>query len=496
MEYQLERHDRFNFEAKTDYSLDLERRYNRYLLSFYFFIPKSLKISKNVYSKADFYTDMFSYIRFKIPRFTFEELLDEGNLRSPLTTVGKLLADSSGSVIGPHETRRLIYELRLLGTVLKALLKTEAFHVARSMKQSSIEDLDRLMKEIETVDGRILGFSDVLTSERASRELRETFLFAADFTSLNMQTCLTSVLKVCGKTCGKAAKERAKRLIAMIEAHQKRRSARGSPLFRKVGSSNEEFTYWESILKKYFQGVLYLDILDRNPQQNALHIFYAFAAGIAMFLSLVLGLWIAGIFTDQQSIGFIAALVVAYMVKDRVKDLMREYSNRIIRKFLPDRRFAILDSLTSSPIGTMKDSVRFVRPEDVPEEILVRRTKTNQTLIETQGKPEEVLVYEKEVSLDTKRIGRIHVRHRDISDIMRFNVKRLIQYADDPYHIQEVWHGPSRKIKKVKCAKVYHLNLVMRMEALHDNKGDRIHFKRVRAILNQKGLLEVVEIVE
>jgi len=463
MEYQLERHDRFNFEAKTDYSLDLDRRYNRYLLSFYFFIPKSLKISKNVYSKADFYTDMFSYIRFKIPRFTFEELLDEGNLRSPLTSVGKLLADSSERAIEPHETRRMIYELRLLGTVLKAQLKAEALHVMRSLKQSSFEDVDRLMKEIEAIDARILGFADVLTSERTPRELLETYLFAADFASLNMQTCLTSVLKVCGKTGGKAAKERMKRLVTMIEAHQKRRSARGSPLFRKVDSSNEEFTYWEGILKKYFQGVLYLDILDKNPQRNALHIFYAFAAGIAMFLSLVLGLWIAGIFTDQQSIGFVAALVAAYMVKDRVKDLMREYSNRIIRKFLPDRRFSILDSLTSTPIGMMKDTVRFVNPKDVPQEILERRIKTNQTLIETQGKPEEVLVYEKEVSLDTKKIGRIHVRHRDISDIMRFNVKRFIQYADDPYRIQEVWHAQSRKIRKVKCAKVYHLNLVVRM---------------------------------
>jgi len=107
-----------------------------------------------------------------------------------------------------------------------------------------------------------------------------------------------------------------------------------------------------------------------------------------------------------------------------------------------------------------------------------------------------MLVYEKEVSLDTKKIGKIHVRHRDISDITRFNVKKFIQYADDPVRIQEVWHSPSRKIRKVKCAKVYHLNLVVRMEALHEKDGDRIRFKRVRAILNQKGLLEVVEIIE
>ena len=50
----LERHDRYNFEVKINYGLDLGIPKNTYRLAIYFFIPKSLNIGKSTYSKDDF----------------------------------------------------------------------------------------------------------------------------------------------------------------------------------------------------------------------------------------------------------------------------------------------------------------------------------------------------------------------------------------------------------------------------------------------------------
>ena len=86
-------------------------------------------------------------------------------------------------------------------------------------------------------------------------------------------------------------------------------------MVKKPDSTNEDFVYWESVLKKYFQSALYLNVRDKNPKEKVSHFFYAAAAGIAMAISLALGLWIAGIFTNQQSLSFILALIIAYMVK-------------------------------------------------------------------------------------------------------------------------------------------------------------------------------------
>jgi hypothetical protein len=497
----FERHDRFNFEAKIDYELDLSSQKNKYFLTFYFFVPKSLKITRHTYSKNEFYNDLYTYIRFRVPRFSLAEIIETGNRRSPLWQIRSNLDILRHSVSSDIVERKIIYELRMLGVIHTFCLKTEVINLLRESVFETKQRNSGTEKKIrEFISGiKTMGeiFADIgteLQSLAVSRELRETYAFAQDYISLNLQTHLTTLMGALIKLKGKEYKSITEDLVVLIEAERNRRISRKSPLVRDSATNNEEYTYREGILKKFFQGVLYLEVKDRDKKEAALHVLYGIAAGVAMFLSLILGFWIGGKFSNQQSMSFIMALVFAYIVKDRTKELIRNYSSRFIRLFFHDRRFEIIDPLTEEDIGYVRENMRFAFPSEVPEEIWGARTLEHSTVVESKGKPEEVIVYEKEVVLDTQKISKRHTRHRDINDIIRFNIRNFIQYADDPFHFDKVWDPAKKKIERVRCAKIYHLNLIIRLDTLSGPKQKkRITFKHVRVILNQDGIMRMKE---
>jgi hypothetical protein len=508
----FERHDRYNFEAKINYILDTRRPKNKYFLTFYFFIPKQLNVTRKTYSKTDFYADTHTYIRFRSPRFTLGELLDKRNARSPLFRIEASIADLRHNPSSQRVNRKIIYELRMFGAIFKAFLKTSVINFVKTIRQepkTAVKDLDKELEDfiagLRELLRRFENLGKDLDLPDTSRELQETRNFARDLLSLEVQNHLTLLLEVYRKKCKRASKKTLDSLVSLIEAHFAFRKSRNSHLIRNEETMNESFTHWEGILKKYFQGVLYLSVQDKDATGKAQHLFYGLAAGTAMFLSVMIGYWIGMRFSSQQSISFIVAIVAAYVIKDRAKDIIRAYSNDLLGRLFPDRKFVIKDQLTKKNIGTVRESMHFSPPGDIPAEVLQERDCGHMTRIEKEGKPEEVLVYRKTVTLNTRRISRWHTRHRDIDEIIRFNVRKMIQYADDSFHFDTVWDPGAKKVQKIKCAKVYHVNLIIRLETLADQRRKKlplpaayektqIIFKHLRVILNQDGIVRMAEV--
>ena len=451
---------------------------------------------------------MHTYIRFRNPRFSFAELLDKNNTQSPLFRISAQAAALKQNPQGEAVNHKVIHELRLFGTVLRSSLKSQVGDFIKTIRLAAKDAEDDLNKALDNfaaglreVDRSFGELSKELSLVNTRRELKETLVFARDFLSLEIQNNLTILLDVYSRSRGKAPKKTWDALVGIVEEQIAARSERNSSLIRSAEDTNENFSYWEGILKKYFQGVLYLDVRDKDATGKAQHIFYGIAAGLAMLLSVMLGYWIGMRFTSQQSTSFIIAIVAAYIVKDRIKDIVRAYSGNIMRLFFPDRKFAIEDPLSLKEIGTVRETTHFIAPRYLPADVREARSSGHMTRIEKEGKPEEIFVYHKVVDLNTRKISRRYSRRRDVDDIIRFNVRKLIQYADDSFHFDKVWDSKTKKIRKIKCAKVYHLNLIIRMETLAKQrklpakqKKKTISFKRVRVILNQDGIVRMREV--
>ena len=78
---------------------------------------------------------------------------------------------------------------------------------------------------------------------------------------------------------------------------------------------------------------------------------------------------------------------------------------------------------------------------------------------------------------------------KNVHDILRFNIRNFIQYADDPYKEFPVTDKEKDdKIKLVRQYKVYHLNLVFRITRLKSKKDKESFYKKVRIVLDQNGI--------
>ncbi|MCL1818617.1 MAG: hypothetical protein FWG35_06775, partial [Spirochaetaceae bacterium] len=384
-----------------------------FFLTFYFFIPRQLNLTRKNYSREDFYADMHTYIRFRNPRFTLAELLDKSNAQNPLFQIAANMEALRQDPSGEEVNRKIIHELRLFGTIFRSFLKGQVVDFIKIIRQKQKEEEKALDRQL---DDFIAGLREMqawfrqlvkdLSLVDAQRELKETLTFARGFLSLELQNNLTILLDVYRKRYGKAPKKTSQALIGIVEEQLALRKSHGSNLVRDAEHLNENFTYWEGILKKYFQGVLFLDVRDKDTTGKAQHIFYGIAAGVAMFLSVMLGYWIGLRFSSEQSTSFIIAIVAAYIIKDRTKDIIRAYSTSLIRRFFPDRKFDIEDPLSRKSIGTVRETMHFLAPRDVPAEIQEARRDGHTTRIEEEARPEEIFVYHKTVSLNTRKISR------------------------------------------------------------------------------------------
>jgi hypothetical protein len=110
------------------------------------------------------------------------------------------------------------------------------------------------------------------------------------------------------------------------------------------------------------------------------------------------------------------------------------------------------------------------------------------TAVENDGKPEEVIRYEKEVVLFPKLITRFHERRKDLNDILRVNILPYLEQADDPKAEHLHLNPKTGRIETLEFARVYHLNVLIRYLVKADGEAQTVKFERVRIILNRKGI--------
>ena len=491
-ESSMERHDLYNFESKIDYRYTLEKtdsKKTQYLLDTYFFVPKSLQINKDTYSKKQFFSDLNNRIRFKTPQMTVGGLLDGKNIRSPLNVITKTISQIEYGKSNIKNIKKIQRELRLLGSIMKAALRDQFSYFLENFKSlRRPHDLSELLREyledIQRFRQRMERISERFIMIQIPEELRETFRYSDEYISMQIEKWLTKILKNLGEYLVENTKDL---IVHIIEEEQNYRECLESRLLLKEGEDNEDFSYIEGIMKKYVQGVLYLEKKRKDPQSTSLEIFYSVAAGFAMFISLFLGF----LFLSQFPVYGLEAIigtVVIYMLKDRIKDNIRNISQRAIGLYFPDQRIDIVDGFYEEVIGESKEKMYFLEQEDIPTEVFDIRKASNKSPIEEEGKPEECILFKKKITLYNKKIDEIHTRQKDISDIIRFNIQSFIRYADDPVQDTLHWDAVTRQIKHIPVSKVYHINVIFKLTTFKGKEVSHEYYKKCRIIINQKGI--------
>lgn len=526
----IELHDKHHIEIKLDYAIDPSVKHNRYRVECFFFMPQSLGVNDLTYGRAQFYRASQAYIRFRTPLIALAALASPTNKSSPLHRMKASLEKLQEDGRDEKHAARISYELRLLACSIRSSLRDRTkvlvsqMAAARenvvAMAHKSVRvandrhglvavpadadvapfpnddqitrievGMDVLLQELAPVIGQLRDFGVHLQDSVVPEALRRDFTNVDEYVSLSVEHYMTQFieemdLRKDDRLAGMRAHVR-----DILVAEQKRRAQLNYPsLNSDMPLDREHFVHRAGILKKFAMSCLFLNIRRREEGRAWADIAASLGAGVGMTASLILTALNERALA-VNSLAFFTATVLAYALRDRMKEWAKRYFGSRVTRWVRDYMVDIVDPTTHERIGRCRESFAFVK--DVPAEIgAIRENRVDNLL--PKSSPEVVLKYDKAIELEAKLIHDLHGRLHDINDIIRFNVSSLLVRTDDPIQTIHAYDPASDSVKLVECPKVYHVNLIF---ALRDEQtGRAAQLTRIRVIVDKGGIKRIEEV--
>ncbi|MBU2574118.1 MAG: hypothetical protein KKH28_08600, partial [Elusimicrobia bacterium] len=506
-------HDKHRFEIKLDMDLPPSPE-SFYEVESYFFVPRALNIGPQTYTKEDFYNNNQRYIRFKTPAINLARLCDPGLAVSPLNKIQASLEKILSGSKDPKLVNTAYEEFKLLGCIIRGEIRdyVKMFMAGlEACKPSAAagrpggwtagqldgpegEGLQNFVRDLKCLINRIKLLKTSVFDPAVPVKLRDTFAFFDEYFSLIMEEYLTGLLAALRNNASSPAgfKEFEAGLAELIISQNRHRAAMNYPSVLKETFGNESIIYRRGVLKKFISSALYLKT-EVDEGQTLTQILFGAAAGLAMLFAVLAAIYAQNRYTIN-SVPFVLVIVASYIFKDRIKDWLKLLFSKNLTRWTSDREIKILDPGTSGKIGVLKEAFTFISERAVPPDISRIRNIDNLTSIDEDGKPERVFKYKKEIILYPKKILKVHDRRKDLHDIMRFNIKDFISQADDSQVSYPYIEPETGAVKTAACARVYHMNLVIKYSYADAAGQLKIHYDRIRIVLNKEGLVRLEEV--
>jgi len=249
------------------------------------------------------------------------------------------------------------------------------------------------------------------------------------------------------------------------------------------------------LLKKELQRALYIDtrriVKDPFYRNTAAMV----AAGIAATWATLaqLPLWRGG-WTTKQGVFFLLAAVGAYILKDRIKEWVREGLLRRFVKWDHDQRIrgeALANVGLGNLVGRAKERVRFCDDEELPPAVRdIRRAR--RTVRGASLELENTLHYTRSISLAPETDGSVPEGFA-VREIFRLNLEPFLSRLDATKDIVDFYDQDTGKFASRAMPRVYHMNVVL---VSTDNVTQLQRLVRYRVVLNKKGIKRVDLVAE
>lgn len=489
--------DQWQFEIQSNFYHLPEVRETIQTQEFYFFIPNSLQINNETYSKKQFYQDQTNLIRFKTPEFTLMELLDPQNSKSPLYRIEEW---SKAGPLSDSFKERVQDELKLLGNILKSSFRRNVKKITAQIDARPPHSSEAIKQEIETfltqLDKVLIRYSSLQKKyEEASSEsyIHNTFFYVKEFVSNEVNYYLTVLLQKVRDAENKSFEDIDKRLCDFILREKKEREQRNQePEMNNPDSLKNEFiSHQNNLLKKFVMGALLPDVTRLSSDSAIQNVIGSFSAGIAMFFYLLLFIWGGNVFVIN-SFPFVVVTVLFYVLKDRLKEALKILSYRQTLKWISDYTTKIRFRNKQEVLGNIRESFVFIEPRKVPKDITELRNQGFHSTLETFKRPEAVFYYKKMVGVYHDKVE--FSRRHELHNLFRFNVHAFLQKASDPYFQYTSLDSTTRQLEISLLPKVYHVNIILKTTYQISKTEKRTSIKKFRVIIDKTGIKRLEEI--
>lgn len=484
IDIQAKIHDRDALEFKVGYRTRKKLPVSDFEMNTWIFIPDVLDINSKTYDKASFYKDVRSNMRLITPGYLLRDLTE------PECLPYKVLVKNCKSA--PSDpTRQNMKELESSVKMFASIVKSSVRNAYRHIKFNKI-DADRIplcrsfIADTETVLSLYRQLRQLVNiSEKASAAL-DYYSYGDEFMSnvaaqhtyrllewvkKNYREDFDSIDKICAPFLDREFQYKQEMKYALLKEDE--------------GLNNRAFVHHSSLLKKYIESNLYLEAKKKSNTVVVEQIIFSLAAGIAMIFATVIS------FSFQQTYGnftipFFMALVISYMMKDRIKDFFRYYFFVKMGGKYYDNRIKI--GIHDDKIGWCKESVDFITSEKLPRPVKEKRNRTN-LLEANRGIEEQIMLYRKKLRLRRANLNKIsQYPFVGVNDIIRFNLSEFMKRMDNDSVPVFAYKGGGN-YQKIDADKVYYLNYVI--QCVYQ---EQVEYKRYRLCISMRGLKEIEEI--
>jgi hypothetical protein len=480
IEENLKIHDRYKFEIKFNYPIEKEK--TKYEIDSYLFFPKTLGISE-LFNHNNFYDSIQSYIRFKTPTFLLKDITTEKGIIHILKRNFEILSRD----FNKKNKRDFENSIKLYGAISKSSLRE---HVELIIKKTNNKDVEFL------IDEYIIHSKNILNKYRELRYIimvpsikEKTFSiykYGNEYLSLLFNRYSYKILEEIESDEKLNSKYRRK-VLNLIKEESEYRVENKLKININEEGENSLFLYRASNLKKYISSLLYLNTRIEKADVVVTQIVYSIAAALSMVFATLVA-FNAQKFYGNFTTPFFIALVVSYIFKDRIKDFVKLYFDKKLKKRFFNYKTIIKDG--DKKIGMASEKAILMEYKYLSDEIKKLRMPKYFSLIQNGIKGEDIIFYEKKIKIFNAALNENlnGVKVDALNDIIRFDVSNYLKNMDNP--TKKIYFYKDDDYSIIKAKRVYHINLIM---VYKDSKKNKI-YKKFKIILNRKGIINITNL--
>lgn len=479
IDIQVRIHDSFSVEFKIGYMVRKELKKNDFMTNTWIFIPNELDINSFTYSKKQFYRDVNSNVRLITPIYELNEVADDLSLPFMFLegAFNELVVDPTKENLADYE-----YQIKMFTSIVKSALRRSTNNVIKNPDGADrLAQVQQYIICIKKIAAKYRGLKEIIRNSSLSPLAMKYFSFGDEFLSGLIEYSSFRFLELFKQRCPEDFSRVEPLLITLIRQEMDYKMSAGFQIVRKDSvDHNRNFIFRMRLLKKYAESHLFLNANKKKDGLLVEQVYYSVAAGLSMIFATAIA------FSFQLKYGnftmpLFVALVVSYMLKDRIKELTRFYFvHRLSKKYF-DNKTTI--GIKESPIGWMKEGVDFITENKVPEEVLHMRDRSDLLEANNRNTEEKIILYRKLVQIDREALDENNQYDVvGINDILRFNVFNFVRKMDSP-EIPLALLSENGGYEFINGEKSYYINFLIQFQ--YD--GD-IKYKRFRLVMSRNGI--------
>jgi len=478
-------HDKFSLEFKVGFRARRKVKISNFVMNTWIFVPNSLDINVQTYTRENFYRDLRSNVRLITPVFLVRDIArgEAHPLHHLETTLNSMASSPTRSNIAEYE-----YQIKMFSAIFKSSIRDQIKYIfTTALPEDRCVLFDNFLDDVNITLDKYRSLAQIIKTSTVTLENFNYFLFGDEFMSNLIEQQFFNLLVSLEHHNKEFASLYRDRILKVIEIENHHKKSHGYHVV-SIDSTNKnrDLVFRRGVLKKYIEGDLFLNARKKRDGVVAEQVYYSLAAGVSMVFATTVA------FSFQHTFGnftmpFFVALVVSYMLKDRIKELMRYYfAHKRSAKYFDNK---ITISVKHNQIGWSKEGFDFISENNVPKEVIQARSRSPLLEADNRYTKEKIILYRKMMRVDREKLDESsHYQVSGINEIIRFNVSSFMFKMDNP-DIPLYVTKEDKSVEKLMGSKIYYLNFIIQLKY-----EDFEHFKRYRVIFNRSGIKEIEEL--